>query len=1306
MFLLHNHTDYSNASRGFSDCSHKLKDLVKRAKKIGLSGLAITDHEITSSYVQAKALEQELDFPVLCGNEIYLVSDQQDMMLRTMDLEGSYYPHFILIALDKIGVQQLWELSAKAWVGAYHKKGLIRTTTKMSDVEKVIGSNKGHVVASQACLGSQISRWALDAIQNPERREVREKQIHSFIDWCKDTFGEDNFYLEIQPAVKEQVEQMMVNDYVLELSRETNTPYIFTTDSHYLKKDLLPLHSAFLNSKEGGGEREVDLFYKTAYLMSEDELRSYFTHWKIEDVDRGINNTIKIGERAERYSLGHKQIIPKIKFEEGWKVSPFFFPNNREYINKFLCSEHEQDRYLMYLIERGMKAKIAKEDYEETFDRIEEELAEFWHISISLEDRMSAYFVTMNKNIDLCWNEAQSIVGTGRGSGVSSMTNYLLDITQINPLKMPVEMPFWRFVNRERVELADVDFDTPEHKRADVYNAVKNYYESIGGTVVKCATFGTLGSKSAILTAGKGLGFDNDDMKAITSLVPTERGFTWSLNDCYYGNEEKDRKPITEFKNLIDTYEGLFEVAQMIEGLIVNRGTHASGVFMFNGKFTDYNSMMLSPDGTITSQYDLHDSEYLGLIKYDFLTTSALSKIQLTIEMLVRDGYMEWQGSLKDTYMKYINPHAIVYDVPEIWDYIANNDVPDLFQFDTVVAIQTVTKIKPQSLVELAQANSLMRLMPQAGTEAPTDTYVRFKNDIGEWYKELSDYGVPQKDIPVLEALMLPYKGVLDTQEAIMITSQHPKLTNFTIAESNKLRKGVAKKDQEVLKVVKELFFRKGMENGVSQNTLRYIWEVQIARQLAYSFSILHTIAYTFIALQELILFHYFPRIYWYTACLTVNSGSIEHEEDSEAKSKSTNYDKVAKAIGDLQQAGVEIVPPYINSAEFSFTPDAKNNRIIFSLKGINGIGDDVAQEIIKHRPYYSLQDFCNKLVDTKIIGQTKVISLIKAGCFDEVERKDRVEIMKEYIETICEPKRKLTTSNIPYILENGLLPEELTIYGRYYKFKKYIFNKSFFYKKDEIFKTKSWYRLDEISTKFFEQHFMDEAEEDKHYAYDSYGNMIVCDKEFDKIFKAKTEKLNEWLGSKEALAMVNNSLFTAKWEQYCQGSVSRWEMDSICFYHHEHELINTNDSKYSIVNYNELPEKPVAIGKTKYKNFEFDVYGIERIAGTVIGKDKTRHTVSLLTKQGVVTVKFTSGHFAFYDKQITEIVNDVKKVIEPSWFKRGTLLCVCGYRQGEVFRAKRYTNSIYSHCVQKINEIKENGDLVLQSERTRLDNE
>ena len=146
--------------------------------------------------------------------------------------------------------------------------------------------------------------------------------------------------------------------------------------------------------------------------------------------------------------------------------------------------------------------------------------------------------------------------------------------------------------------------------------------------MVNCCTYGTLGAKSAIQTACRGLDISSEDGMTISSLIPTERGFTWSLDDCYYGNEEKHRKPIKEFIDLVNEHEGLWEVAKLIEGVIVNRGVHASGIFITNDTFEKYGAKMKSPDGIITSQFDLHDSEQFGGLKYDFLTTSALTKIR------------------------------------------------------------------------------------------------------------------------------------------------------------------------------------------------------------------------------------------------------------------------------------------------------------------------------------------------------------------------------------------------------------------------------------------------------------------------------------------------------------------------------------------------------------------------------------------------------------------------------------------------------------------------------------------------------
>lgn len=1334
MFSLHNHSGISSASRGFSDSSIKLEDLVKEAKALGLNGVAITDHESVGAFIQAKNLEEKLDFPVILGNEIYLVSEEQDNLLRNEYETGMYYPHFLLLALDEVGNEQLREMSSIAWENSYTQRGMTRTSTLMSDVEKIVGSNKGHVVASSACLGSQLSQWIMDIMAHEDdiaRVEVREQQIHEFIRWNEDTFGKGNFFLEAQPPSyldeSQEAKQAYVNNYMLKLNKELGTPVIITTDSHYLSKDLLDIHRAFLNSKDGGDEREVDAFYGTAYLMSKEEIVEYFEkYWDMEDIQMAIDNTNKIGARAERYSLKMKQIIPKIDLEEGWEFDEGFFPSNYEYINKMTTSKYEQDRYLLYLIQEGMKDLLELEDYEKTFERVEQEVTEFWYVSDIIEDRLGAYFVTIAKLVEIMWDEGDSLVGVGRGSAVSSIISYLLGVTQINPLKMPVEMPFYRFIDRERAEMADIDIDTQSNRRTQVFLAVQKYFDSLGGEVVNCCTYGTLGAKSAIQTAARGLGIAPEDARAISSLVPTERGFAWSLSDCYYGDKETGKKPIREFVNLINAQERLWDTAKLIEGVIVNRGTHASGVFITNDKFEKYGSKMRSPDGTITSQWDLHDSEQHGLIKYDFLTISALTKIRLTLESLVENDYIEEKETLKDTYYSVLDPHTMDYDKPEIWDLVQNNKVPDLFQFDSLVAMQTVAQIKPRALVELAQTNSLLRLQPQEGAkETPAELYARYRKNIKEWYVDMDKANVPKEDQKILEKTLLTFNGVADTQEAIMLLSRDKELTGFTVGEAHELRSVIGKKKMELIPGIRKKFFDKGLANGVCQNTLDYIWNSQVLLQLGYSFSILHTMAYTAIALQELVLFNNYPSIYWNTATLTVNSGSVEEgieDEELQSKSRATDYGKVAASIGDLQQRGVTVALPLMNQANYSFTPDEENNRIIFGLRGILGIGDDVANTILNLRPFKSFEDFYDRVTyleeddeENVKIQNSKIITLIKAGGFDEIESGTRQEVMMKYLQLANEPKTTLNMQNWRAISQYGILPERFYDLGRIVNFKNHVLRKESFVRHDEQFVSKDIYVLREsqedwqqITNDFFEKHFMPVMEEGKHYWYDDSGFIEVYDSDMQKFSNELTTELRNWLKTDEAIDLYNDKMYDELWNKSCQGSLSKWEMDSVCFYSHDHELAHLRKELYNIADFHTLPKNARVVKTFKWRGMLMSEYEIHRIVGTVLDRDNTKHTVSLLTPTGVVTLKMYAGNFAHYDKQITEteVVKGKEKntIVETSWFTRGNLLSVVGFKRGSTFIPKKYRNSVYQHTIQKITDVTDEGYMTVQTDRRRVD--
>jgi DNA polymerase-3 subunit alpha len=176
--------------------------------------------------------------------------------------------------------------------------------------------------------------------------------------------------------------------------------------------------------------------------------------------------------------------------------------------------------------------------------------------------------------------------------------------------------------------------------------------------------------------------------------------------------------------------------------------------------------------------------------------------------------------------------------------------------------------------------------------------------------------------------------------------------------------------------------------------------------------------------------------------------------------------------------------------------------------------------------------------------------------------------------------------------------------------------------------------------------------------------------------------------------------LFMEDWNKYCKGNISSWEMDSLCFYYHEHELKYANKEKYGISDFANLPSVPEVEYYFKKAGKEIPIFKLTRIIGTVIGKNKIKGMVTLLTNDGVVNVKFRPEFFAMYDKQLSEKKEDgTKKIVEKSWFNRGSKIMVTGFRREESFVPKTYAKTP-THTLYKIDSIDENGNLELRSER------
>lgn len=807
--------------------------------------------------------------------------------------------------------------------------------------------------------------------------------------------------------------------------------------------------------------------------------------------------------------------------------------------------------------------------------------------------------------------------------------------------------------------------------------------------VLNIATFSTEGSKSAMLSACRGLGIDVDEASYINSLIPNERGSNWTLTECLYG-DKKDKKPIKEFINAVEKHEGLKEIALKIEGLVKNNSVHASGIYIFNDSYTKQNAMMKSSKGVETTQMSMDDSDKAGALKIDALTVSNMDKIRSAMDMLIEDGYMSWQGSLKKTYDNYLHPKVLEYNEPKMWKMVEKNDILDLFQFDSSIGLQTAQKIKPANVVELGSANNLMRLMGE-GIQ-PVDKYIKFRDNPKLPFKEMKEYGLNEHEIKVIGEHLDEASYVSDSQEEIMLLSMDENISNFTIPEANKLRKAVAKIDSKVLAEVKNLFFKKGNESGNRDNILKYIWDTQIMPQAGYGFSALHSMSYSLIALQNMNLAYKYPQVYWNTACLTVNSGSNENSEND----KSSEYGRVSIAMGEMIHNGIQVEPPDINKAGFSFTPNAKENTIIFGLRGIHGINTDIVNSIISNRPYSSLQDFLTRLLDTKLVQNQHMLQLIKAGCFDSLD--NRSTIMRQYISHTKKSRKNLTLASFNTLINLDVVPEELDLQVRFYNFRRYIYKKSIGKTKERSTKNRL-FKLDSISSEFLHEHFSEDCIVD----VDSNGQEIIAEYLFDRDYEKKMNPVREWLFKEETLELVNNIEFKQAYDNSFSDSLGKDEMSALGFYYHDHELKHLNKEKYNVVDFNSLSEEPNPVREYEYAGRTRYEYELHRIAGTVLDKDKTRHTVSILTTDGVVTVKLYRGNYSHYDRQISRVGSNGKKtVVDKSFFMRGNLIMFTGFRRGNQFIPRTYRNSIYQHSVALINSIDDKGSLSLKTEREK----
>ena len=703
----------------------------------------------------------------------------------------------------------------------------------------------------------------------------------------------------------------------------------------------------------------------------------------------------------------------------------------------------------------------------------------------------------------------------------------------------------------------------------------------------------------------------------------------------------------------------------------------------------------------------------------DLLSIDALDKIHTCIDLLVEQNYIEPEPTLKETYEKVIGIYNLERENPDMWKMVWNHEIESLFQMEKQSGIRGIAIAKPKNIDELAVLNSVIRLMAvEKGAEMPLDMWGRYRKDITQWIAEMRQYGLSSEAIDWLSHHSAITDGICESQEGLMSLVQEPRLGGNSLSFADSARKALAKKIGPLFEKCEKEFFENAENSGCDMKLAHYVWDVLLRVQRGYSFCRAHTLAYSFVALQEMNLAYRFPVSFWNCACLISDSGGAENDDEMDEeqevyyeeieytptedfgadgsdededdddeevatakkkkKTKSANYGKIATAIGKIKASGVDVAPPDINKSSFTFYPDVESNTIRYGLSGITKVGEELVKAIMDGRPYASVADLTSRVK----INKAQVINLIKSGAFDCFG--DRLEIMRQYVASVSDTKNRITLQNMKMLCDFGLIPQEYDMERRVYNFNKYL----------KKLKWETYYCLDEVAMNFYEAHFdMDKLEPSEM----SESGFVIKQTTWDAIYKKHMDKIRPWVkaNAAELLEQVNNRLMSDTWNKYCTGNLSKWEMDAVSFYSHEHELANINNHRYGITNFSDIPENPVVERILPIKGRQIPIFKLYRIAGTILDKDKAKKTVTLLTTDGVVTVKIFGQVFTHYDKQISEKGADGKKhILRKSEFTRGNKIIVIGVRTGEKeFLAKKYARTPY-HLIETIENIDKNGIL------------
>ncbi len=900
---LHVHTEYS-----LLDGSSKIGEITARAKELGMDSIAITDHGVMYGVIDFYRAAKNVGIKPILGCEVYVAPGSRFDKEAGMS-EDRYY-HLVLLAENNTGYANLMKIVSKGFVDGFYYKPRV-------DYEVLTEYHEG-IICLSACLAGEVQKY----LQRGLYEEACKSALH-----YQDIFGKGNFFLELQDHGIP--EQGFVNQQLLRMSKELGIELVATNDIHYTYADDAAAHDVLLCIQTGKKVSDTDrMRYEGGqyYCKSEEEMRALFPY-----APQALDNTHKIAERCNVEIEFGVTKLPHYEVPEGY----------------------DSWTYLNHLCDEGLVKR-----YADRADELRERLD--YELGVIKKMGYVDYFLIVWDFINYAKKNGIA-VGPGRGSAAGAIVSYVLEITDIDPIRY--NLLFERFLNPERVSMPDIDVDFCYERRPEVIDYVMRKYGK--DRVVQIVTFGTLAAKGVIKDVGRVMDIPYAKTDSISKMIPNDIGMTidkaLEANNEFKALYECD----PEVKTLIDT-------CKRLEGLPRHTSMHAAGVVIGSRPIDEFVPLSRASDGTLVTQFTMTTIEELGLLKMDFLGLRTLTVIQ-NAEKLIRRKVNDFD----------IN--KIDYNDRGVLDMIGLGRTEGVFQLESGGMKNFMKELKPDSLEDMIAGISLYRPGPMDFIPK----YIKGKNN-----PDSITYACPQ-----LEHILAPTYGCIVYQEQVMQIVRD--LAGYTLGRSDLVRRAMSKKKQYVMEKERQNFIYGNEEenvpgcvaNGIPAETASTIYDTMMDFA-KYAFNKSHAACYAYVAFQTAYLKKYYP-VEFMAALMT---------------SVMDNVGKVSQYIFASRQMGIEILSPDINLGEGNFT--AGDNAIRYGLSAIKSLGRPVIEAVVAEREahgvYKDLRDFITRLSGREVNKRT-IESLIKSGAFDSfgLNRRQMMLVYSDVMDNVAHERKE-----------------------------------------------------------------------------------------------------------------------------------------------------------------------------------------------------------------------------------------------------------------------------------------------------------